>query len=95
MDATGAYGAGKAGAPFDPFTFIQRPQVILRAVCLVSIWNQILEFIKFVYTEFNWVKLIWVKSSHTNTSIDFSIKPNFVCYKIDSNFVFYKECNLN
>uniref|UniRef100_A0A1W7R9G9 Synaptogyrin n=1 Tax=Hadrurus spadix TaxID=141984 RepID=A0A1W7R9G9_9SCOR len=29
----GAYGAGKAGAPFDPFGFIQRPQVILRLLC--------------------------------------------------------------
>lgn len=32
----GAYGGGKAGAPFDPIAFVQRPQVILRAVCLVS-----------------------------------------------------------
>ncbi|XP_043516457.1 synaptogyrin [Frieseomelitta varia] len=31
----GAYGGGKAGAPFDPIAFIQRPQVILRAVCLL------------------------------------------------------------
>ncbi|XP_076043289.1 synaptogyrin isoform X2 [Oratosquilla oratoria] len=29
----GAYGGGKAGAAFDPITFVQRPQVILRAVC--------------------------------------------------------------
>jgi len=36
MDGGGAYGAGKAGAPFDPIQFIQRPQVILRAACLVS-----------------------------------------------------------
>lgn len=36
MDSSGAYGAGKAGGAFDPFTFVQRPQVILRAVCLVS-----------------------------------------------------------
>ncbi|XP_075231120.1 synaptogyrin isoform X1 [Lycorma delicatula] len=35
MDSGGAYGGGKAGAPFDPFTFVQRPQVILRAVCLL------------------------------------------------------------
>ncbi|KYQ56082.1 Synaptogyrin-2 [Trachymyrmex zeteki] len=32
----GAYGGGKAGAPFDPIAFVQRPQVILRALCLVS-----------------------------------------------------------
>lgn len=32
----GAYGGGKAGAPFDPIAFVQRPQVILRAICLVS-----------------------------------------------------------
>lgn len=41
----GAYGGAKAGTPFDPFTFVQRPQVILRAVCLVSYGtgNQILK----------------------------------------------------
>lgn len=33
----GAYGGGKAGTAFDPITFIQRPQVILRAVCWVSL----------------------------------------------------------
>ncbi|XP_076657646.1 synaptogyrin [Halictus rubicundus] len=31
----GAYGGGKAGAPFDPIAFVQRTQVILRAVCLL------------------------------------------------------------
>lgn len=31
----GAYGGGKAGAPFDPLSFVQRPQVILRAVTWV------------------------------------------------------------
>ena len=36
MDAGGAYGGGKAGAPFDPIGFVQRPQVILKATCLVS-----------------------------------------------------------
>jgi hypothetical protein len=36
MDGGGAYGGGKAGAPFDPIQFVQRPQVILRAACLVS-----------------------------------------------------------
>ncbi|KAJ4441142.1 hypothetical protein ANN_10992 [Periplaneta americana] len=35
MDGGGAYGGGKAGAPFDPIQFVQRPQVILRAVCLL------------------------------------------------------------
>ncbi|KAF2350685.1 Marvel domain [Trinorchestia longiramus] len=29
----GAYGVGKAGAAFDPLTFVKRPQVILRATC--------------------------------------------------------------
>lgn len=33
MDALGAYGGGKAGGAFDPITFVQRPQVILRAAC--------------------------------------------------------------
>ena len=32
----GAYGAGKAGAPFDPLAYIKKPQVILRLVSLVS-----------------------------------------------------------
>ncbi|XP_032869126.1 synaptogyrin-1 isoform X2 [Amblyraja radiata] len=30
--ATAAYGAGKAGGAFDPFTFIRQPQTIVRAV---------------------------------------------------------------
>lgn len=33
MDTSGAYGGAKAGGAFDPITFVQRPQVILRAVC--------------------------------------------------------------
>lgn len=36
MNVGGAYGGGKAGASFDPITFVQRPQVVLRAVCWVS-----------------------------------------------------------
>ncbi|KAK7790804.1 hypothetical protein R5R35_012059 [Gryllus longicercus] len=35
MDAAGAYGGGKAGTPFDPIQFVQRPQVILRGLCLL------------------------------------------------------------
>ncbi|XP_014257176.1 synaptogyrin [Cimex lectularius] len=36
MDVTGgAYGAGKAGAPFDPILFAKRHQVIVKAVCLL------------------------------------------------------------
>lgn len=35
MDVGGAFGGGKAGAPFDPITFVQRPQVFLRALCWV------------------------------------------------------------
>lgn len=37
MEGAGAYGGGKAGGAFDPISFIQRPQVILRAVCWVRI----------------------------------------------------------
>lgn len=37
MDSTGAYGGGKAGGAFDPQAFIQRPPVIVRAVCWVSL----------------------------------------------------------
>ncbi|XP_031640258.1 synaptogyrin [Contarinia nasturtii] len=33
MNAGRAYGGGKAGASFDPITFVQRPQVILRGCC--------------------------------------------------------------
>ncbi|CAH1992100.1 unnamed protein product [Acanthoscelides obtectus] len=33
MEGGGAYGGGKAGGAFDPITFVQRPHVILRAVC--------------------------------------------------------------
>lgn len=33
MNGGGAYGAGRAGVPFDPVTFIQRPQVVLRLLC--------------------------------------------------------------
>ncbi|KAL8601463.1 hypothetical protein ACOMHN_000405 [Nucella lapillus] len=32
---TGAYGAGLAGAPFDPLTYIKKPQVILRLVSML------------------------------------------------------------
>lgn len=35
MEGVGAYGGGKAGGAFDPVTFAQRPQVILRAVCVL------------------------------------------------------------
>ncbi|XP_034936124.1 synaptogyrin [Chelonus insularis] len=35
MDGGGAYGGGKAGAPFDPIAFVQRPQVIIKAACLL------------------------------------------------------------
>ncbi|XP_059147481.1 synaptogyrin-2-like [Physella acuta] len=31
----GAFGAGKAGAPFDPIQYVKKPQVILRAVSLI------------------------------------------------------------
>lgn len=33
MNVGGAYGGGKAGASFDPITFVQRPQVLLRGIC--------------------------------------------------------------
>lgn len=35
MEAGNAFGGQKAGAPFDPITFVQRPQVFLRALCWV------------------------------------------------------------
>lgn len=36
MQGMQAYGAGKAGGAFDPLTFFQQPQTILRIVCWVS-----------------------------------------------------------
>ena len=33
----GAFGAGKAGTTFNPVEFVQRPQVILRLLNIVSI----------------------------------------------------------
>ena len=47
----GAYGAGKAGAPFDPLSYIKKPQVILRLVSLVS---KVCPF-KFFSLPFNWI----------------------------------------
>lgn len=35
MNTGGAYGGGKAGGQFDLITFVQRPTVILRALCWV------------------------------------------------------------
>lgn len=32
----GAFGAGKAGTDFNPVEFVQRPQVILRLLNIVS-----------------------------------------------------------
>lgn len=37
METAGAYGGGKAGGAFDPQAFIQRPPVIVRAVCWVRL----------------------------------------------------------
>lgn len=36
MEGMQAYGAGKAGGAFDPITFFQQPQTILRIVSWVS-----------------------------------------------------------
>lgn len=33
----GAYGAGRAGAPFNPVTYIKKPEVIVRLVSLVRL----------------------------------------------------------
>ena len=33
----GAFGAGKAGTDFNPVEFVQRPQVILRLLNIVSL----------------------------------------------------------
>jgi len=35
MDGVGSFGAGRAGAAFDPFAFIQQPQTILRILSWV------------------------------------------------------------
>lgn len=36
MEGMQAYGAGKAGGAFDPITFFQQPQTIIRIVSWVS-----------------------------------------------------------
>lgn len=46
MDVGGAYGGGKAGASFDPITFVQRPQVLLRAFCWVRDYISNIDIIK-------------------------------------------------
>lgn len=33
--STAAYGAGKAGATFDPMTFVKKPQVVLKLMCFL------------------------------------------------------------
>ncbi|KAK3512146.1 hypothetical protein QTP70_031267, partial [Hemibagrus guttatus] len=35
MDGVGSFGAGRAGAEFDPFSFIQQPQTILRILAWI------------------------------------------------------------
>lgn len=35
-NSEGAYGGGLAGAPFDPLSFIKKPQVILRIINIVK-----------------------------------------------------------
>lgn len=37
INAGGAYGGGKAGGAFDPLTFAMKPQVVIRALCWVSL----------------------------------------------------------
>lgn len=37
MNAGGAYGGGKAGGAFDPLSFAMKPQVVIRALCWVSV----------------------------------------------------------
>ena len=39
----GAYGGAKAGAVFDPITFVQRPQVFIRAICWVRMQSLTIE----------------------------------------------------
>ncbi|KAJ8983934.1 hypothetical protein NQ317_008636 [Molorchus minor] len=39
MEGVGAYGGGKAGGTFDPLGFAQKPQVIVRAVSWVCLYN--------------------------------------------------------
>ena len=36
-NSEGAYGGGLAGAPFDPLSFIKKPQVILRIINIVRL----------------------------------------------------------
>jgi hypothetical protein len=42
----GAFGAGKAGTDFNPVEFVQRPQVILRLLNIVSLFKELIFFCK-------------------------------------------------
>jgi len=53
MDKIGrAYGAGLAGAGFDPVSFIKKPQVILRIVSWVSDKFNLINFFSHHYLQY-------------------------------------------
>lgn len=77
MDAGGAYGGSKAGGTFDPIAFVQRPPVILRAVCWVFILCIYYTCLIYIYLICN--SFICINcgggcccSKHGDTKIDFS-----------------------
>ena len=54
MDGVGSFGAGRAGAVFDPIAYIQQPTTILRLVAWVrlfffSLWGVSVMF--YIFTE--------------------------------------------
>lgn len=55
MEGGGAYGAGRAGAPFNPVTFIKKPEVIVRLIALVRFnsLNVVLAETKSLYKIYN------------------------------------------
>ncbi|KAK6300098.1 hypothetical protein J4Q44_G00301310 [Coregonus suidteri] len=53
MQGMQAYGAGKAGGAFDPLTFFQQPQTILRLVCWVTFWSFVW-FVGFCFLANQW-----------------------------------------
>lgn len=79
MNVGGAYGGGKAGASFDLITFVQRPQVILRGCCWVSVSFSILSIlciINCVYIEMCHYTIMC--AIHTHISAHFFLRNLFV-----------------
>lgn len=82
MDGGVAFGAGKAGQPFDPIGFLTRPQVILRFFCWVRF---------FIYAQ----KLMThckINNCHLNRHL-ISIDEIY-CYSCSSCFIYKHDFSI-